>query len=407
MTGLDSTRAALVMRILKTIAFKQKTVILTIHQPSSAMFDSFDRIMLMAPGGRLVYQGHAHDALKHFESLGYQLPPLYVPTDFFLDLISDEDIVLNLVEAWPSAHGTISVATGGGALHWTDPAPLWYQVWVLMVRGFKQQSKKELQGLNFGLNGGLALLWGFLWFQVGSDVSNQTEMIRNGTSTSDAVSVDRFTDYVGIIFFFIAHWSWYPLFSGLNNFPAIKDMLIKEKASQSYSTTAFFIAKVLCEIPVSFVMPAWFYVLAFPLVGFPLQTFVPLFCVVMLNVQVSLALSMVISVLVMDQDKSIVYAIVTMAFQMCAGGYFADMTQMPWWINWVRYLSYWYYSLACFFDIAVKPFGVEEQLDILGDQYSFSQMSNRTNIGLMLLYTTIFRIVAYFVLLTTKKLEFK
>merc|ERR1711966_51848 len=219
--------------------------------------------------------------------------------------------------------------------------------------------------------------------------------------------MERFTDYVGIIFFFVAHWSWYPLFSGLNNFPAIKDMMIKERASQSYSTTAFFIAKVLCEIPVSFIMPAWFYIIVFPLVGFPLETFFSLFLVIMLNVQVSLALSMVISVVVMDQDKSIVYAIVIMAYQMCAGGYFADMLSMPWWINWVRFMSYWYYSSAMFFEIAVMPFGLDEQLDEINTQYSFSQMSIGTNITIMVLFTAVFRLVAYLQLLVTTKLEFK
>ena len=43
--------------------------------------------------------------------------------------------------------------------------------------------------------------------------------------------------------------------------------------------------QVLCEIPVSFVLPGFFYILAFPLVGFPLQSFVQLFLVLMLNVQ--------------------------------------------------------------------------------------------------------------------------
>ena len=89
------------------------------------------------------------------------------------------------------------------------------------------------------------------------------------------------------------------------------------------------------------------------------------------------------------------------------GGYFADMLLMPWWINWVRYLSYWYYSLALFFDIAVKPFGVDEVMDQLNTQYSFSQMSSSTNVMCMIAYAVVFRVISYFVLLTTRKLEFK
>merc|ERR1711871_512624 len=100
MTGLDSARASLVMRILRTIASKQKTVIMTIHQPSSAIFQQFDRVMLMAPGGHLVFHGTAADASAHFDGLGHVLPPQWVPTDFWIDLISEEATAQPLIDAW-------------------------------------------------------------------------------------------------------------------------------------------------------------------------------------------------------------------------------------------------------------------------------------------------------------------
>ena len=51
------------------------TVVLTVHQPSSSMWSAFDRLMLMAPGGKVCYLGGREDATAHFDSLGMPLPP--------------------------------------------------------------------------------------------------------------------------------------------------------------------------------------------------------------------------------------------------------------------------------------------------------------------------------------------
>lgn len=50
-TGLDSFTATSVIETLKELAQKKgKTIIQTIHQPNSDMFEIFDRLMLMARG---------------------------------------------------------------------------------------------------------------------------------------------------------------------------------------------------------------------------------------------------------------------------------------------------------------------------------------------------------------------
>lgn len=49
-TGLDSTTALQVILLLKNLAKQGKTVISTIHQPSSELFAEFDRLMLICDG---------------------------------------------------------------------------------------------------------------------------------------------------------------------------------------------------------------------------------------------------------------------------------------------------------------------------------------------------------------------
>lgn len=57
-SGLDSFKAIQIVRLLKKLARSGKTVISTIHQPSSEAFSLFDRLILMCDG-HCVYQNQA------------------------------------------------------------------------------------------------------------------------------------------------------------------------------------------------------------------------------------------------------------------------------------------------------------------------------------------------------------
>lgn len=49
-SGLDSFKALQIVNLLKKLARQGKTVISTIHQPSSEAFQNFDRLILMSDG---------------------------------------------------------------------------------------------------------------------------------------------------------------------------------------------------------------------------------------------------------------------------------------------------------------------------------------------------------------------
>jgi ABC-type multidrug transport system ATPase subunit len=64
-TGLDSTNADRVIEICSHLAYMGKTVVATLHSPSSQMFAKFDRLMLMADK-KIVYNGSAEGSIDHF-----------------------------------------------------------------------------------------------------------------------------------------------------------------------------------------------------------------------------------------------------------------------------------------------------------------------------------------------------
>lgn len=56
-TGLDARSAQVVMRAVRTVADMQRTIICTIHQPSSYIFEMFDSLLLLKKGGRTTFFG--------------------------------------------------------------------------------------------------------------------------------------------------------------------------------------------------------------------------------------------------------------------------------------------------------------------------------------------------------------
>ncbi|KAF2272145.1 ABC transporter-like protein [Westerdykella ornata] len=86
-TGLDSTSAYQVIRTLRSLARKGRTIIVTIHQPRSEIWDLFDNVILMTKGSP-AYVGSAKECLPYFAKLGHELPPFVNPAEFLIDIVS-------------------------------------------------------------------------------------------------------------------------------------------------------------------------------------------------------------------------------------------------------------------------------------------------------------------------------
>lgn len=86
-SGLDSFMAMSIVDCMRKLADNGKTIICTIHQPSSEIFQKFDRLCLLAEG-RLAYIGDSKEANKFFESQGFPVPSLFNPADHFINTLA-------------------------------------------------------------------------------------------------------------------------------------------------------------------------------------------------------------------------------------------------------------------------------------------------------------------------------
>lgn len=90
-SGLDAYNSLAVIRLLRELCEKHgKTVITTIHQPRSTIYELFDQLLVLNKG-QTVYFGKAAEATRYFDSIGFTMPPQMNPADYFIDVMLDPD----------------------------------------------------------------------------------------------------------------------------------------------------------------------------------------------------------------------------------------------------------------------------------------------------------------------------
>jgi len=109
-TGLDSWTAYSVVRSLHKLAELGRTVVCTIHQPSSEIYALFDRLILLS-SGKTAFSGPAKKAVEYFSTIGYQCPPYSNPSDYYMKILktrdaTDQERVDKITNQW-LVHGKV------------------------------------------------------------------------------------------------------------------------------------------------------------------------------------------------------------------------------------------------------------------------------------------------------------
>jgi len=78
------------MDMLEKISRIGITVVAVIHQPRVEIFNKFDDVLMIAPGGRTAYLGPTADARAYFENLGFEFPTGSNDADILMDILSGQ-----------------------------------------------------------------------------------------------------------------------------------------------------------------------------------------------------------------------------------------------------------------------------------------------------------------------------
>jgi ABC-type multidrug transport system permease subunit len=122
-SGLDSQSSWTICQFLRRLADHGQAVLATIHQPSATLFQTFDRLLFLAKGGKTVYFGdigeQSSTLLKYFENKGARpCEELENPAEYILDMVAGEGCLgVDWPQAWNSSQEYQDVISELDRLH--------------------------------------------------------------------------------------------------------------------------------------------------------------------------------------------------------------------------------------------------------------------------------------------------
>uniref|UniRef100_T1KQ16 ABC transporter domain-containing protein n=2 Tax=Tetranychus urticae TaxID=32264 RepID=T1KQ16_TETUR len=204
------------------------------------------------------------------------------------------------------------------------PTSFWTQCKVLMQRNFHQSRGRMLSKLNWIQAIVLGVITGLMWFQIPRQESS-------------------LNDIRGWMFFATSYWQLFALFGTLVSLPPEKEVVNKERASGCYRLSAYYIAKLLGDLPSIVALPTAFYFISYPMFSFySITLFIVQWFFFILNSVVAQTMGFVIGVttgnLEVSMTISALYSMSTNLF----GGFYSNM--VPSWLTWAKYLSIVHYA---------------------------------------------------------------
>ncbi|KAL0931163.1 ABC drug exporter [Colletotrichum truncatum] len=112
-SGLDSQAAYSIVSFLRRIAAEGIPIVCTIHQPSGVIFEMFDHVLLLAPGGKTVYFGETGNGCKkltqYFAQYGHHISDNENPAEFIISAMSQKPGGRDWAQTWKDSQDAINL----------------------------------------------------------------------------------------------------------------------------------------------------------------------------------------------------------------------------------------------------------------------------------------------------------
>ncbi|KAJ9469406.1 ABC transporter G family member 7 [Diplonema papillatum] len=248
-SGLDSHSAFEVVKHLRALANSGSTIVCSIHQPSSEVFDLFNKVLLLRNGCSLYY-GPADGLVPHFATVSALCKPNYNPADFAMHQIQtmSEDKIERLKK--PENNGKAAGVCETGleddlydGTAFTRKASFWLQVTRLVKRETLQFFRDKVTlGARYGMALILALFTGMFFYSTGSEWGDLAYPDDVSSSVGNHWGALAF---VSIIAMFLTAQPTILVF------PTERPVFMREYATGTYGTLPYMLSKTLVELPAS------------------------------------------------------------------------------------------------------------------------------------------------------------
>ena len=344
-SGLDSYMAGHVVDLMRELANQGRTVISTIHQPSSQIFSKFTDILLIAEG-RTAFMGDIATASTFLASCGYPCPPHYNPADHFIEVLTiiptDKDAskqrVASICDKFSQSQEGQQLQAETDSLEYPDQdqpstsspytvgwcgqfhALLW-RGWLGVVREPKIVKVRILQTIF------TALLIGGIYF-------------------GQQMDQDGVYNINGVLFFFLTNLTFSNVFAVINVFCMELPLFLREHNNGMYRTDVYFLTKQIAELPIFLLLPFLLISISYFLIGLDpnFERFLVTVGILELLTQSVISFGYFISCLTSSLPIALSIASPIILPLFLFGGMFLKNGTVPFWLDWVKYISWFHYS---------------------------------------------------------------
>ncbi|GLJ16215.1 hypothetical protein SUGI_0271500 [Cryptomeria japonica] len=320
-SGLDSTTAHKTICILHKLAMAtRRTIVITIHQPSSRLYHMFHKVILLSQG-RSIYFGQPTQALDYFSSIGYSPAFAVNPADFLLDLTNgivscakewergssnqvegefQASIKQSLIEAYhtylsPKLKTEINIdqtvdapITANDYIEWTSS---WFQQFrVLVERNMKlRRRRNSFDGQKIFQVLSASILAGLMWWHS---------------------SIKHIEDQVGLLFFISIFWGYLPTMNAIFTSSQERLMLVRERSSGMYRLSSYLVARTIGDLPMELILPTLFVIITYWMGGLKHEgvTFILTVLITLYNVVVSQSMGVALGTAITDVKQASAFA---------------------------------------------------------------------------------------------------
>ncbi|KAI9554261.1 ABC protein [Daphnia sinensis] len=417
-SGLDSSSSLQCVALLRKIASSGRTVVATIHQPSSRLLDHFDHLYIVA-GGSCMYQGPVEFLVPYLQTVNLHCPKYHNPADFVMDVASGEygDVLPQLVSgvengrltyrgSSASSRSISSINLEGNGFHQmngdevekknrrkriTYGAPFGTQVKVLLERTWRTMwREKLLTQIRLLTHIVFGIFMGAMYQTVGNDA-------RYPLSNAGLLCFSQV---------FIVFTAAMPT---VVTFPMERNVLIREHLNHCYSLKAYYLAKLIVDIPFQILFPAIYLVIVYLMTDQPMCMI--RFSLLLLTTTcmslVGQGIGLVFGAL-FDIQAAVFLAPVCAIPLLLFAGFFIQLNSIPYYLRWISYASFFRHgfegAMLSVYDFDRPPLNCSQSYCYFRNPHKFletfdmEQSSYYVCITGLMVYFVVLRIAGYFIL---------
>lgn len=341
-TGLDSLSSHQCIRLLHSLAKAGRTIICTIHQPSAATYEMFDTVYLLADG-KCMYEGATKNTVAYFSSIGLHCPMYHNPADYMIEIISKEygdfnDQLAHLAndreKSWRLNTSQIQSTEVNNSTNVTKTSvlvqsPSEFEKFSVLIRRFMIQLFRDwtVTYLKIFAHFVVGVLLGLLYTDAGHD----------GSKT---------LSNVGFFMVSCIYLSYTSMMPAVFKFPSEMMTLKKERFNNWYQLRTYFVASLICNLPIQVFYAFVYSGTSYFLSGQPLDVnrFLMYLMVAIMVTLISDSFGVLIGILTNPINGTFVGA-VSLCAMISLSGFLSHFSHMPRILFYSSYLSHIKYGV--------------------------------------------------------------